>query len=95
MMQKGDVFVCLLCNAEIKRGNNKKRHKKICKKRPGQTIFLCNICFKQFSYKSTFNRLSQIYTRVIFSCINYIIVKVTNILPLVLNSQPWWMKIAF
>ena len=60
-------FVCLLCNAEIKHGNNKSRHKKTCKKRPRQTMFTYNVRSKQFSYKSKLERHSQIHARTIFS----------------------------
>ena len=70
IIKKGDVFVCLLCNAEIKHRNNKSRHKKTCKKQPRQTISTCNVCSKQFSYKSKIERHSQIHARTIFSCNN-------------------------
>ena len=70
IIKKGDVCVCLLCNAETKHGSNKSRHKKTCKKRPRQTIFTCNACSKQFSYKFTLDGHSQIHTRTILNCNN-------------------------
>ena len=67
IIKKGDVFVCLLCNAETKHRNNKSRHKKTCKKRPTQTMFTCNVCSKQFSYKSKLERHSRIHARTILA----------------------------
>ena len=60
IIKEGGVFVCLLCNAEIKHGNNKSRHKKTYKK---QLIFTCNACSKQFSYKSKLERHSKTMQR--------------------------------
>ena len=70
IIKKGNMFICLLCNAEIKHINNLSRHKKSCKKRPRQTTFTCNVCSKQFDFKSKFDRHSKIHTRTVFSCKN-------------------------
>ena len=50
IIKKGNVFVCLLCNAEKNMETIKARIKKPFKKRQMQTIFTCNTSSKQLNY---------------------------------------------
>ena len=53
-------FVCRNCMAVISQNNNLKRHEKSCRKGL-KPLFICNVCNKQFQYKSKFERHKQVH----------------------------------
>ena len=64
------MVICVCFAVLFKHSNNKKKHQKLCKKVLYKPLFTCNVCNKQFRFKSKLDRHVHIHARSTFLLLN-------------------------